>query len=315
MPQSLDPFVVHCHMPKTGGSALNQRLLFPRFDPARVQQWYRFVFERASRLPLRHRTGALRAYAATGHVPFGYLDALYPDAIYVSVFRDPVSRFLSFLSYVLATPDHGLRARLPAKVLTHADQDPDAFVAAVLANPKAAVVHGNVQTRLAAGAARLGRRPVEAEHLTAARAHLRDPRYIVGLQSELDGFLDHLDRALPGPPLARLVSGSAQDEKRGLRRISSGDLAPKTIAAIEDANALDCALLDAAARRSPARTIVRSPDCASAPCSSAIAGGSRSAPAYPAGTCPSPRPGSAPSAAPVTQRRTRSGQSSSHRPA
>ncbi|MEM1131019.1 MAG: hypothetical protein AAGH83_10920, partial [Pseudomonadota bacterium] len=86
------PFVVHCHVPKTGGSALNQRLFFPRFGAAQVYQMYRFIFERSSRLPLRHRARAMRSRAAIGHIPFGYFDLLYPDALYVSLFRAPEAR-------------------------------------------------------------------------------------------------------------------------------------------------------------------------------------------------------------------------------
>lgn len=309
-----NPFVVHCHMPKTGGSALNRRLLFPRFGVDRVHQLYRFVFERSSRLPIRHRSPAMRAYAATGHVPFGYLDALYPDAVYLSIFRDPVSRFLSLLSFMLATPDHGMRAHLPRRVLDRAAEDPDALVYAVLAVPSLAAIHGNAQTRLAAGAARLGHAPVGPDHVHAAKANLTNPRYIAGLQPDLERFLVHLDTVLPGPRLGAVQIHPAKLEKRGIRRLALSDLAPRTLAAIEAANAHDCALLDIVARRAPGPVPLTSPDRAAVPCSSATAGGNRSAPGYPAETCPAPRPHPVPSAARATPRRNPSAQSSGHLP-
>ena len=83
-----EPFLVHAHIPKTGGSALNRRLVFPGFGEDRVCQLYRFVFERAQRLPTRHVSRAMRSSAAAGHVPFGYFERLYPGALYVSVFRE-----------------------------------------------------------------------------------------------------------------------------------------------------------------------------------------------------------------------------------
>lgn len=248
-----EPFVVHCHMPKTGGSALNRRILFARYGIDRVHQMYRYIFERSSRLPIRHRTKAMRCFAAAGHIPFGYVDPIYPQAVYVSVFRDPVERFLSFLNFMLITPDHASRAHLPATVFEHFDDHPDGLVMAVLSDERLNAVHCNTQVRLASGSARLGKSPVGPHHMDAALGNLLSPRYLTARHEDLDGFLLRLDGALPG-------AGNAIDgrdispvlEKRGKRRLKADMLRPRTLEQIRSANGYDQRLLDALDRPSAA---------------------------------------------------------------
>ena len=240
------PFLVHCHVPKTGGSALNRRFLYPAFGEDRVYQLYRFVFERASRLPHRHVSRAMRSYAATGHVPVGFFDRVYPDALYFSVFREPVERMLSFLNFVLSNPDHKVNARLPKGAVRHAAQDPDAYVNAVLDEPRLAVVQANVQTRIAGGAARLGDRPVSELHLDQAFENLSRSSYVVGDQSDLDDLIARLGERVP--VLAAQCSSeprsSAKLEKRLPRTLCLNALAPRTLDRIRGANDLDIRLYD-----------------------------------------------------------------------
>lgn len=241
-----EPFVVHCHMPKTGGSALNRRILFARYGADRVHQMYRFIFERSSRLPIRHRTQAMRCFAAAGHVPFGYVDQVYPEAIYVSIFRDPVERFLSFLHFMAITPEHAARARVPKALIEGLDQDPDALVLASLEDERLRIVQTNTQVRLASGSARLGKAPVGPDHMRAAKENLTNPRYLSALHEDLDGFLLYLDDALPGRGHAIEDQDiPARLEKRGDRRLTADILRPGTIEAIRAANDYDLRLLDA----------------------------------------------------------------------
>ena len=240
------PFLVHCHVPKTGGSALNRRFLYPAFGEDRVYQLYRYVFERASRIPLRHVSRAMRSFAATGHVPFGFFDRVYPDAIYVSVFREPVERMLSFLNFVISNPDHKVNARLPKGAVRHAAQDPDAYVNAVLNDPRLAVVQANVQTRIAGGAARLGDRPVNDLHLDQALENLSRPNYFVGDQSDLDNLIERLSTVVPiltaqDPSKPK---SNAKLEKRLPRTLTLNALAPRTLERIRGANDLDLRLYD-----------------------------------------------------------------------
>ena len=240
------PFLVHCHVPKTGGSALNRRFLYPSFGEGRVYQLYRYVFECASRLPPRHVSRAMRSYAATGHVPVGFFDHVYPGAIYVSVFRDPVERTLSFLNFALSSERHQVRKRLPDVVIRNASQDPDAYVNAVLDEPRLAVVQANVQTRIAGGAARLGDQPVNALHLDQAFENLSRPTYLVGIQSELETLVQRLGAVVPARARqgAPDTASSPRLEKRLPRALSLDGLAPRTLERIRGANDLDLRLYD-----------------------------------------------------------------------
>lgn len=253
-----EPFIVHAHIPKTGGSALNRRFLFPRNGEARVYQLYRYVFESASRLPLRHVSRAMRSFAATGHVPFGFFDRVYPEAVYVSVFREPEARFLSFVNFVLARPDHKVWERLPRAVLTHAGEDPDALVHAILDDPRLVIVQSNVQTRLAGGMARLSDRAAGPEELAAARTNLASRRYLAGDQGDLDGFIARLEHTLPvllGGGLAHRTPTSARLEKRLGGRVTPDLLTSRTRERLRDANALDLALYDLVQSRGGANAI------------------------------------------------------------
>ncbi|MEM9063668.1 MAG: hypothetical protein AAGD13_24695 [Pseudomonadota bacterium] len=237
------PFVVHSHIPKTGGSALNRRFFFARFGQENVYQLYRYVFETASRLPRRHVARAMRSYAAAGHVPFGYFHELYPDAVYVSIFREPVSRFVSFLNFVLANPKHAMRTRLPAHLFDRAADDPDALIEAVLSEPRLAIVHSNAQTRLASGASRLGKLHIAEDHLRAALRNIDQPRYLTGLQEDLPGLLTRLHAEYPQKAGRTLTQNSSPIlEKRLPRAFRVDDLNRRSIERITDSNALDLRL-------------------------------------------------------------------------
>lgn len=236
----IDPFIVHCHIPKTGGSALNRRVLFPTHGEENVYQLYRYVFERASRLPRRHVARAMRSDLAVGHVPFGYFDEIYPGALHVSVFREPVARFVSFLNFVLANPKHAVRARLDPPLVANAADDPDALIRAVLAEPRLAVVHRNVQTRLAGGAPRLGDVEVSTCHLEAALRNVARERYVTGVQENLDDLIDRLRERLPH--LRLRTTATADQEKRLPKVLHIPALSRQTLDRIRAANDLDLRL-------------------------------------------------------------------------
>ncbi|MEM7190256.1 MAG: sulfotransferase family 2 domain-containing protein [Pseudomonadota bacterium] len=237
-----DPFLVHCHIPKTGGSALNRRFLFARFGEKNVHQMYRYVFERFSSLPMRHRARSMRSFAASGHVPFGYFDQIYPEAVYISVIREPVARFVSFLNFVASEPGHAVYQRLCQQGVDPLRADPECCVAAALSDPHLKAIHCNATTRLAGGQARLGRTLIDWRIYEAALANLAKARYLVGLQSELPEFMARLAISFGAP--AGPVSVPAKLEKRLGRRISISDLAPATVNRIAQANDLDRRLYD-----------------------------------------------------------------------
>ncbi|MEM1297964.1 MAG: hypothetical protein AAGH68_01700 [Pseudomonadota bacterium] len=246
-----EPFLVHAHIPKTGGSALNQRFLFPRFGQDRVQMLYRYVFEAAHRLPKRHTSPAMRCFAATGHVPYGFFSRVYPSATYLSVFREPLARSLSFLNFVLATPDHKVHERIGADPARNAADDPDGFVMAVLQEPRLATVQSNVQTRLASGCARLGEMPVDALHLDVAEANMARSDYLIGDQAQLARLIGELRSRYPIPhQQAPTPQPDPRTEKRLPKTLRVDALAPATVAALEQANRFDLALYEQIQARS-----------------------------------------------------------------
>lgn len=240
-----EPFVVHSHIPKTGGSALNQRVLFPMHGEDRVYPLYRYVFETASRLPRRHVARAMRSEVAVGHVPFGYFDEIYPDAVHISVFREPVSRFVSFLNFVLANPNHAVRDRLEPGVLDHVVEDPDRFIMAVLSEPRLEVVHPNVQVRLASGAPRLGQCKITKDHLSAALRNIARDRYISGVQEDMQTLIQRLQSQFP--TLRPRKAGAAKLEKRLEKTLNVKDLSATTLDRLRAANDLDIRLYDVVA--------------------------------------------------------------------
>lgn len=240
-------FIVHSHIPKTGGSALNRRVLFAMHGEQRVYPLYRYVFETASRLPRRQVARAMRSEVAVGHVPFGYFDEIYPEAIYISVFREPVSRFVSFLNFVLANPNHAVRERLEPEVVTHAADDPDRFISAVLNEPRLAIVHQNVQVRLASGAPRLGECQVTQAHLDAALRNVMRERYISGVQEDMPALIHRLQVRFP--KLRPAKAATAALEKRLEKTLTPEHLGSQTLDRLRAANDLDLRLHDAVAEQ------------------------------------------------------------------
>ncbi len=242
-----EPFIVHSHIPKTGGSSLNRRVLFPMYGEKRVYQMYRYVFETASRLPRRHVAQAMRSFVAVGHVPFGYFDEIYPDALYVSVFREPVSRFVSFLNFVLSNPEHAVRQKLDKEVVRNAGEDPDRFISSVLAEPRLAIVHPNAQVRLASGAARLGETPVTKHHLEAALRNVARDRYVTGVQENMPSVIQQLQTRFPN--LRPRNASAAQLEKRLTKTLNVDQLSAKTKGRLRAANELDLRLYESVCDR------------------------------------------------------------------
>lgn len=248
-----DPFLVHCHIPKTGGSALNRQLLVPSFGEDRIHWLYRYVFECAAGLPLRHRARSMRALGATGHVPYGYYRNVYPDALYISVFREPLTRFVSFLNFICANPGHAVRRRIAPEIIAAAAADPDRLANAILTEPRLKVVHSDVQTRLAAGLPRLGEVQVGEDDLDHAFHNLLRPDYLWGAQENLTTFADQIENWLhAGRHRVRRVEDVPDTlVKRLERHFVLDDLSPTTQARISAANTLDRQLYDQVQRGVP----------------------------------------------------------------
>lgn len=242
-----EPFIVHCHIPKTGGSALNRGFLTAMHGEARVYQMYGDVFEAASRLPRHQVARGMRSYVAVGHVPFGYFDEIYPEAIYLSIFREPVARFLSFLNSVLNNPEHTVRGSLCRSVLKNGADDPEPLIMAVLGEPRLADMYRNVQVRLAGGSPLLGGRSTTSDHLDAALRNIAQARYITSTLEDLPTMFAHLrhrfDHVRATDPAQNVVP------KPSARTISVDAIRPKILDRVRATNDLDIRLYNQLAER------------------------------------------------------------------
>lgn len=250
----MTPIVLHCHMPKTAGSALNRQVLRPRHDPARVMLAYGPRFERNRRFPLADISPPERVELIAGHVPVGFADNLGRRVLHVSVLRDPVARMFSFLNYVAVAPRHGLRRRFDLDMKAVAREDPARFVRLMLADDMVRLRQTNAMTRLASGMARLGKKAPDGSDLAAALTTVEEGWYIVGVQERFDQFAARLRARLDSegagdPERAEEIDQSDEAEKRLPRLVSLSDATPATIAAVREANSLDQRLYDAVADR------------------------------------------------------------------
>ena len=242
-----EPFIVHSHIPKTGGAVLNTGLLFPMHGKARVYQMYREAFETTPSLPRQHTARAMRSYIAVGHVPFGYLDKIYPEAIYLSIFREPVARFLSFLNSVLNDPEHAIRECLCRSVFQNAADDPEPLIMAVLGEPRLVILHGNTQVRLAGGSPLRDRCPTTSDHLDAALRHIAQSRYVTGIQENLSAMFARLQ--LRFDHTRAIATDPARPRERHARAIRVDAIRPKILDRLRAASDLDIRLYDQLAER------------------------------------------------------------------
>lgn len=241
--------IVHAHVPRCGASRLNRALFFRSYKPDETLLAYDDRFARSARLDLQGMAAPLAAARlALGHVPYGYFDGLGVWPLYVSVFDDPVQRFLSALGEVMAMPADVAAALLERDGGAPGD-DADATAAALLTAPRARDRLHNAMTRSAAGLAPLGA-PAGPEHLAAALANIARSNYFVAPRGDLapfQGFLREVLGVGAGPRVEqasgwpRALSGG---EARRARPVAAGDLSAATLARIEAANGLDMRLFE-----------------------------------------------------------------------
>ena len=243
----IDRLLVHAHVPRCGASRLNRALFFRCFRRDETILAYEDRFARNARLSERGLEKALaRSRLALGHVPYGYFDGLGRWPLYISVFDDPVRRFLSFVGSIMAMPQDAAAAILGAEA-TGCQDDPDALAMALLDKPCIRLRQANAMTRTAAGLPPIGAE-AEAMHLTAAQANLGRANYLVALRDDLPAFQHYLRETLgigakPGPAggagWPQVLAGEAV---RRTAPLEAKAFSPAVIARIEAANSLDMRL-------------------------------------------------------------------------
>jgi hypothetical protein len=217
--------LVLVHIPKTAGTTL-WRIMRHHYRGA----WYQAGNAFRSFDSLEPRLAAIgrkrRILAIGGHITFG-VRALLPEALYLTILRDPVERTLSHYSYLVKTTG-GRAAGLVAPWLpapTPGLQLEDCL------GPRN-YIPDNLQTRMLCGiASPYDELPGDA--LAQAKENLRERFAWVGTTERFDEFLALLDLELGWPtlPYAR--------ERAAAVRLRRDQVLPEALRAVEEANALD----------------------------------------------------------------------------
>lgn len=241
------PLLIHCHMPKTAGSALNRRVFLPRFAPERAWLAYGVAVERRRILEVKDAPD--RPAFIAGHVPFGFADPLEREVVHVSVLRDPVDRVVSFLNYVAVADRHGARRKFDEDMQALARKDPSRFAEKILGQDHVRIRQSNTMVRLASGMPHLGKRMPGYWRLGVAMKRLHQSDYLVGLQDRFDEFAaflaDYCDERGIGRR-ARATSTDDDADKRFDKVIRQSDLSAKTLEMIRGMNSLDMRFFETA---------------------------------------------------------------------
>ena len=214
--------LIFLHVPKTGGTTF-RRILEGNYSRKEILTFrdpdYSAEVERFVRSAESERA---RYRLIQGHVYFGFHRFVPGDSSYVTWMRDPISRALSFYSYVRTHPEHYLHRRLidedlDLKNLLERNETPELF---------------NLQTRMIAGE----RSNVDRNTFEIAKKNLEEKFCFVGLTENFDASLILLAEIL-GWNVPFYIK----------RNVTSERIAPQTVDAetgrlLREANVLDIEL-------------------------------------------------------------------------
>jgi hypothetical protein len=216
--------LIFLHIPKTAGTTFSRviRRQYPEGtivgnDPALAH----VDLEALKALP-EERKRELRV--VQGHMPFGVHELFPQPASYVTILRDPVARMVSHYKHVLRVKHHYLHDQVAARGLSLAEYARSGM------SPELE----NGQTKLLAG---LDDDVMEAtaEHLEAAKRHLREHFVLAGLSERFDESLLVL-RPLLG------WKNVTYDRVNVAPRSAAAPIDAAAIEAIRERNALDVEL-------------------------------------------------------------------------
>ena len=236
------------HIPKAAGSTLSQ-IIRRQYDASEVLDSYPATFRHkfaaqdareSARLRYRYfdklaSQSKDRARAFMGHEGFGFHQALARPTTYITLLRDPVDRVISHYYYIRRDKHNRMH-----KMVSQPEMSLAEFVTSGISNEV-----DNGQTKFLAGlnTPYLKAGEYGPEILDAARHNLATHFKIVGLMERFDETLILMKRHL-GWRWPFYVRANVT-QKRPHRR----DIAPDTIALIQEANTLDLELYQFASER------------------------------------------------------------------
>jgi hypothetical protein len=219
-PVSGEELILFAHVPKTGGSSLRRSLAALVGVPARSVKERRWTEQR---LADAGETADTRLIA--GHFRYGRHRYFSRPALYVTVVRDPVRRFVSWYNYVQALPKH------PDYRKTGGRSMEDALAIAI--ERGLACTH-NDQCHRATFRRRFG----------AARRIIERHYFLAGCTEQLDELNEAIWRAYgPGRPIPSL-----ERRKAGAKRAPE-EVSPRVRRMLEQTSPDDFLLYDYVRRR------------------------------------------------------------------
>jgi hypothetical protein len=216
--------LVFVHIPKAAGTTFG-RILRHHYGAhfERIDQFRREDLERAAARGEPVSVELPGVQAVTGHVAFGLLERLFPDALFVTILRDPVERTLSQYEYMLhrvGRPWHHETLPAPTADLTIDEALGRGYV------------RDNLQTRMLCGLIS----PTEAlppDALKQAKRNLAEQFAHVGTTARFAEFLALLNLEFGWPTVA-YKEGRVTPGRR-----PAADRTADELRAVEDANAFD----------------------------------------------------------------------------
>jgi hypothetical protein len=252
-----DRLVVHAHVPKSGSGLLNRNVFLRSFTRGETMLVYGHDHGQLARLAgincAQVAARISRTRLAIGHVPYGYFDGFGRWTIYVSVFDDPVRRFLGFVGSVIANRNATAEALFGPEAAAASAPDLDHMIDELLALEDVQLRQTDMMTRIAAGLPVFQAEKPQAGHLDAACANIGRSNYLVATRDQIPTFESYLIEVL-GVPVGGRGTGGWDNvmpvcSKPRSAEILRADIGGRTLRRIEAANALDMRLYDAVIRQ------------------------------------------------------------------
>lgn len=181
---TVQPVVIHLHVPKTAGTSLNS-LLEQHYPKAQVLNGVGGApLAKLAALPQQDRD-ALRLI--TGHAPYGIHELLSRPHLYLCLLRQPGPRLYSFYKYILRAKDHPMHNIVAKQTMSFGD-----FLSFVDSRRNNRIEFDNGQLRRLAGAMTLYSLGREERLLPQAMSHLFADDMLFGLSEDFAAYVERL---------------------------------------------------------------------------------------------------------------------------